>query len=417
MKERILFLALTTIWIIAISTLNEIQAQQTQLTLTDKALDSPIDLLNKDLMAFSNRSDFNGFSVSIVNQKEILHQRGFGYSNVEKKREYTHNTIQAVASISKTLIGIALLKAQEQGKLKLDDPINKYLPFKVINPYYPDTPITIRHLATHTSSIKYTKAYERRSYVLLNKSDKSVRALRWFDEKFNVPADQVTLKDYLKNILVKKEAWYRKKNYYKHKPGTKFSYSNEGAALAAYVIEQATGESYDIYTKKYILQPLGMTSTGWSFDKVDMENLSMLYSNKTPLPKYYLIPYPDGGMITSVHDLGKFLIELIKGYSGEGTLLKPESYKEYFKEQLTEKELGSDRWNNKFNDEYNTGIFMGFTTNYIGHTGSDPGTRAYMFFDPKTRIGKIAIFNTSGIYTKLDELWEILSKYEKRIIR
>ncbi|MBP6155168.1 MAG: serine hydrolase, partial [Chitinophagales bacterium] len=98
-------------------------------------------------------SIFNGFAVSVVNNKKILYKNGFGYADISSNKNYTVKTIQNVASISKTLVGIALLKAQELGKLDIDDPINKYLPFTVYNPYYPNTEITIRQLATHTSSI------------------------------------------------------------------------------------------------------------------------------------------------------------------------------------------------------------------------------------------------------------------------
>lgn len=98
----------------------------------------------------------NGFSVAIVNQNKTLYQKGIGFSDKKIKKVYTENTIQNIASISKIFIGITLLKAQELGKLDLDDPINKFLSFEVKNPYYQDTPITIRHLATHTSTIMDT---------------------------------------------------------------------------------------------------------------------------------------------------------------------------------------------------------------------------------------------------------------------
>ena len=65
----------------------------------------------------------NGFSVAIVDQEKILYQQGIGYADKKAKKLYTENTIQNIASISKTFIGIALLKAQELGKLDLDDQI------------------------------------------------------------------------------------------------------------------------------------------------------------------------------------------------------------------------------------------------------------------------------------------------------
>ena len=65
-----------------------------------------------------------------------------------------------------------------------------------------------------------------------------------------------------------------------------------------------------------------MNSSGWSFKDVNMEEHTVMYQNiDQALPFYKLITYPDGGLITSVHDMAIYLTELIKGYSGEGIIL------------------------------------------------------------------------------------------------
>jgi len=75
-------------------------------------------------------------------------------------------------------------------------------------------------------------------------------------------------------------------------------------------------------TQTYILDSLGMTASGWSFDAINMEDHSVLYEDtKTPFPLYSLITYPDGGFTTSSSDLAAYLNELIKGFMGKGTLL------------------------------------------------------------------------------------------------
>ncbi|MEO1628423.1 MAG: serine hydrolase domain-containing protein [Bacteroidota bacterium] len=85
--------------------------------------------------------------------------------------------------MSKTLLGIALLKEQEMGKLKLDDPANQYLNFPLVNPHYPDQVISIRHLATHTSGIKDSKHYEK-SYLSDDKIPKVHKAFPIGLERF-----------------------------------------------------------------------------------------------------------------------------------------------------------------------------------------------------------------------------------------
>ena len=317
--------------------------------------DSISKLLIRDLKQIYTQNHINGFSVAIVDQNGTLFENGFGYSNKQENKKYTENTIQNIASISKTFIGITLLKAQELGNLNLDDPINDYLPFEVINPYFPNTPITIRQLATHTSSIRDPSRYEKNGYVLKEENNGDAKVNR----NFRSPDEMMTQTVFLKNILSKEGKWYKKNNFLKTKPGEIFEYSNIAAGLAALVVENATGESFNTLTKIYIFEPLEMPNSGWSFDEVDFSYHSILYSNiETELAFYQLITYPDGGLITSSSDLGKYLSELISGYSGNGRILKAESYKELFKPHLTD-ENHKERNENVYNDEYNMGIFMG----------------------------------------------------------
>ncbi len=373
------------------------------------------DSLTDELNYIYKQGYINGLSVSIVNDDKTLYQSGIGYSDIKSKKLYTENTIQNIASISKTLIGISLLKAQELNKLNLDDPIDKYLPFEVKNPYYPEIPITIRQLSTHTSTIRDTEYYDSKCYVLKDElKNADVK-----HEKFNSPKSKIPMIDFLKKILTTEGELYKKEGFLENKPSEIFEYSNIGATLAAVILEIATGEKFDDFTIKHILQPLKMSNSGWSFDKIDFSKHSKLYSStESEHPYYTLITYPDGGLITSVNDLSIYLTELIKGYSGKGTLLNQESYKILFEEQLGAENF-IDRDSEDYYDEYNTGIFMGFTPNgYIGHTGGDPGVSSYMFFNPKTKVGRILIINTdigNEGYQEFKAIWKKLGEYENKI--
>jgi len=353
------------------------------------------DSLTKVLQDLYSEGYINGFAVVIVNGEGPLYQKGFGYMDVSVKKAYTDNTIQNIGSVSKTFIGIALMKAQELGKLKLDDPINNYLPFKVSNPYFPEEEITIRHLATHTSTIRDTKYYDKKAYVL--KDDIPVDGISGLYETLNPPSSKTSLLEFLSKILVNKGEYYMKKGFLKELPGTKFEYSNIGATLAALVLERAVGVPFDEFTTKYILNPLNMDASGWSYDKIDFSMHSKLYSDKeSELPFYELITYPDGGMRTSVNDMGKYLSELIRAQAGKGSLLSRDSYEEYYKEQLNESHFEERDSVFPYNDEYNMGIFIGHSgIGTIGHTGGDPGVASLMFFDPATGIGSFFMINTS----------------------
>lgn len=377
------------------------------------------DSLTSELITLLEPGFINGFATAIVNEEGVLYADGFGLANRETNVKYTQNTIQNIGSVSKTFIGIALLKAQEMGKLNLDDPINDYLPFTITNPKYPEDQITIRHLATHTSTILDTDFYDDKAYILKNELKDSIDLIK-VNEKLNPPESKISMMDFLTNILSQDGAWYQKNGFLKKRPGEIFEYSNVGATLAAKILEIATGETFNEFASKHILSPLNMTSSGWSFADIDLSQHSKLYADPdSEIPLYSLITYPDGGLITSIFDLGKYLSELIKGHCGEGILLESGSYRELFREQLVAKNFPERDEEDDYDDEYNTGIFMGFTPRgFIGHTGGDPGIATYMFFNPLTKTGRILMINTSvrnsGGVEQFYSIWNKLGEYEKR---
>lgn len=372
--------------------------------------------LTQEIEQIVAQGHINGLGIAIVNQDGLLYSNGFGYADIKAKKPYTVNTIQNIGSVSKTLIGVALLKAQELGYLHLDDPINQYLPFQVINPYHPEEAITIRQLATHTSSIKDPLRYETSGYILKEYSPTGKKKAN-----FRSPDKMISLAEFHQSLLDPKGKWYKKSNFLKKKPGEWFDYTNVGAGLAAYVLELATKTPFDEFTQEHILDPLAMSHSGWNFESVDLSHHSQLYNDTdTELAPYRLVNYPDGGMITSVTNLSKYLIELIRGYNGEGKVLSDDGFKELFTQQLTADQF-DERRESAFNDEYNSGIFMGFSAKgYVGHTGSDPGVASFMFFNSTTGIGKILLINTELKKEGVEEfiaIWQKMGEYEKQLIK
>jgi CubicO group peptidase (beta-lactamase class C family) len=368
-----------------------------------KAMTAALANMEAELSEIGQLGLIKGFGVAVVSKDSMLFSKGFGFSDEQNKLPYTQNSIQNIASVSKTLIGISLLKAQEMGKLNLDDPINDYLDFEVINPHHPESPILIRHLATHTGTILDTDLYDEQSYYVLNAEDLKLPVVKSIGEDLKTPESKVTMKVYLKNFLSADGIWYKKKNFLKKQPGATYEYSNVGATLAAHVLEKATGVPYNQFTRTHILEPLKMEATGWSFETIDSAKHSKLYTDKGEvIPNYALVTYPDGGLLTDLHDFSLYLQELMRGHAGEGSLLKPPSYKELFTQQLSSKEVPEDP--NRYDDEFNSGIFMGFSpVGWIGHTGGDPGVSTFMFFDPETGLGHVVMLNTSLSRESIDQ--------------
>ena len=275
---------------------------------TKDEINADLENIEQKINSFYNKNEMAGFAVSVFNSDSIIYSQGFGFADVDQKVPYTTETLQYIASISKTTIGVSLLKAQELGLLSLEDPINLHLPFKIYNPNFPDSEITIQQLATHTSSMVYNEQFVESLYINDNKKDASLKQI---------------LEDYFVN------GQYGKVSFSDHLPGTVWDYSNTGAGLAAYIIEYKSGMTYEDFTQKYIFDPLKMDNTYWFESKADSSIFSKYYE---PIDDKSIVEvktsgvklYPARDMITNVKDLTKFGQAIL---SMNPDLLSAQSYK------------------------------------------------------------------------------------------
>jgi CubicO group peptidase (beta-lactamase class C family) len=381
------------------------------------------DSLTAELEAILRQGYCNGFGVAIVSPQGVRYQHGFGLADVQARKAYDIHTVQPIASVSKTVVGLALLKAQGLGLLHLDDPVNKYLPFPVVNPAFPDVPITLRHLATHTSGIRDNDFYLSKNYSLRPGQDVQ-GPLAFEDMQTFIPADSaVSLAVFLQNVLTPTGKWYQPKGFSNRRPGALYDYSNVGTSLAAYVVERASKQPFPSFTARYLTRPLHMRDSGWRFADVAFARHARLYASPAvPLPYYEQATYPDGGFRSSIADLSTYLRELIRGYQGQGTVLQPASYRDLFRPELTAGNFEDRNERNPYSESYNVGILMGFGyTGFIGHTGGDPGVVALLFFDPKSGIGRVMLLNTSYSTAAgekaMYKIWRTLEKYQHRVGR
>jgi CubicO group peptidase (beta-lactamase class C family) len=343
--------------------------------------------------------NITNLSRAIIIDKKLVWAQGYGYADRQNKIPFTPSTIMNIASISKTFTGICIMKAVEEGKVSLDEDINTYLPFKVINPNFPNEKITLRHLATHTSGLadRYPFYTDSTYFYEGNKPE--------------------SLGEFLKNYFLPDGKHYSKDNFLKSKPGTYRDYSNIGAGLAGYIIELRTGKKLNEYGKQHIFRPLKMSNSGWSLAEVNTNNHTKLYKKQgdstIPIQLYEGTTYPDGGVRTSVNELSKVFICLLNdGEFNKTRILKKETIDEMLRFQFTE----SNKPANVKLDKLNSGIFwatkMGATR--IGHNGSDPGVRTFMLSDLTKEIGVILFFNTSlsdEEEGKFFEMYDELYKY------
>ena len=326
-----------------------------------------------------SESGMVGVGAAIIVDRKVVWMKGYGFADKAQSIPFTPHTVMNIASISKTFTGVALMRAVEEGKLSLDADINTYLPFKVVNPYFPSARITLRQLATHTSGI----------------TD------RWsvFESTYHYGDDSPEqLGEFLKNYFASDGKNYTKDNFLKVEPGTYREYSNIAAALAGYVVEIAVGEKLDAYTKRHIFAPLKMDDTGWFLSEIALANQAKLYFSQfdlaVPIQPYRDVTYPAGGARTSVANLSKFFIALLNEGEYEGArILQKRSVDEMLRFEYT----AANKPENIDLKEKNSGIFWQskFNVTRMGHGGSDPGLKTEMLTDLSKDIGVILFTNTS----------------------
>lgn len=341
-----------------------------------------------------------GLGAAIIVNTKLVWSRGYGFADRERAVPFTHDTIMNIGSISKTITGAALMRAVQDGKLSLDEDVNKYLPFKVANPSFPDEPITLRQLATHTSSITDRSSVYAAAYHFGRDSPQP-------------------LGGFLHDYFASGGKNYSKENFLGSKPGTHREYSNIGAGLAGYIVELAVGENFNVYTKRTIFAPLKMGNTGWLMSEVDLAKHSNLYIAQglaVPIQLYGLTTYPDGGLRTSVEELSRFFIALLDGGVYKGVrILDKESVDEMLRFQYSPANKPD---NVKLIGEgsMNSGIFWATKQSLarIGHNGADPGLVTMMLSDVDKQIGVILFVNTAirqedgeAYGTIFDDIWQL----------
>lgn len=284
-----------------------------------------------DIMAGTSRSaPIIGLQVVTLKNGEIDQSVALGLAQIAPDVPLSTHHRMRVASISKLVTAIAAMQLVERGDATLDGDISYLLGWRLRNPNFPDTPITLRHLLNHTSSIRDGDYY-------------------WLK-----PGDR--LREFFMPPSVHFMAGIHFASGKNQSPGDFFTYSNLNFGVIAAIIEVQTGEQFDRYVKKHILAPLGMEA---SFSPCDIpaSRLATLYRGSepqvdgatlachygaTPLPRGSYRPdrgpfgywpgenptlfSPQGGLRASAEDLARLAkIFIGKGAANGVRILSPET--------------------------------------------------------------------------------------------
>jgi CubicO group peptidase (beta-lactamase class C family) len=332
------------------------------------------------------------------------------------------DTLFRIASISKMMTTLGLLRLYEDGKVNLDADVSGYLGFTLRNPHFPDQAITLRQLLTHTSSLRDDAGYS------------------W--------GADVALKDVIDAKMFATNAG----------PGAYFTYCNLGWGVIGTVMERISGERFDRLMRRLLIEPLGLQA-GYlpaELPPAALANLATLYRKRTVdtevwdpngpwiaqaddysvKPPPVIAPYaigtnatpfsPTGGLRIGARDLGVVMRMLM----GTGPrLLKPATLDLMFSRQWTYDGRNGDTsdglfrcWglgNEQFPDEPGTRVVEGGGFPAVGHLGDAYGLMSVFVFDPKHQNGMIVLVggtSTDPFAPANKGQYSPLARFQERIL-
>jgi CubicO group peptidase (beta-lactamase class C family) len=308
-------------------------------------------------------SGLPGLSIGILHDQELVWAAGFGRAGLEPARPATPDTLYRIASITKLFTSTALLQLRDAGKLRLDDPVVRHLPWFRIGRVPADAPeTTIRHLLTHTAGLPREAGFPY-----------------WTDGAFPTAA-QIRERLATQQAALPAEAEWK--------------YSNLGLTLAGEIVAAVSGQAYPEYVADHILEPLGMLRTWVTTPPADHPDLATGYARRLPAGGRAAAPFTDGrgitpaaNMTTCVSDLARFaMLQFRDGPAGDAQILRGS----------TLREMQRVHW---LEPDWEAGWGLGFRIvrtrgkTYVGHGGSLRGYRTLVHLCPADRIGVIVLTN------------------------
>ena len=311
-----------------------------------------------------------GLSVAVVKDNKIIYNHSFGYKDLEQKLPLQNDHIFRIASISKSFTTTAIMQLVAKKQISLDQDVSALVGFKVRNPKFPSTVITLKMLLSHRSSINDSEGY------------------------FSLDAIDPA----------KNPNW--EKSYNAYEPNKGYMYCNLNYNLAGSILEKITGVRFDQYIQQQILDPLGLYG-GYNVNALDSNLIAKIYEYNRDSAKFIYSPNayaprteeinnytmgrstpifsPTGGMKISAHDLATYMVmnSQLGKYKGGRMISKKLS------QQM--QAIISEEENYGMALETSTQLIPGKTM--IGHTGVAYGLYSIMFFEPKEKIGFVVISN------------------------
>lgn len=257
-----------------------------------------LDELEGRLSAIMTERNVPGAAVILVSGDAVLWEGYLGVADVERDSPVTGETQFRIGSISKSFVALTALQLQEDGQLDLNTPLSELAPDLAIdNPWAATEPVRFVHLLEHTAGLPNL----RYRHYLIN------------DGTISTEAGLATTR------ALHRSMW---------RPGSYGMYSNIGPAMAAYAIEQVTGEQYETLVEERFFDPLGMTSASFYVDEANRPQLATSYApdGQTVQPPVNIIVRASGSITVEPRQMAPFMQMLLNdgNYQGQA-LLNPDS--------------------------------------------------------------------------------------------
>jgi len=257
-----------------------------------------IEELQQAIAAVLRETGVPGVGFVLVDREDIRTAGGVGIADRASGAAVDTGTMFRWGSISKSMVSVAVLQLQEQGRIRLDDRAWDLIPeIAYANRWEASHPVRIVHLLEHTTG------FDDIHLVEYNYSDPDFTLRQGLD--FH-PHSRIS-------------RW---------PPGTHFSYSNSGPPMAAYALEKLTGQSFEEYADEHILRPLAITRGSFLYTTEVRRRLATSYrrDGRTPMPYMHLIIRPSGSFSATPTEMGAFVRMLLNRGSAGGTrILDPAS--------------------------------------------------------------------------------------------
>lgn len=333
-------------------------------SVSGQSQESRKDHLRKRLDSFiRNAMDLNktpGLAIVVVQNGEVVYERGFGTKSLNTREPITPNSLFHLASVTKPFVATAIMQLVEQGKIDLDAPIIKYLPYFVMKDDRYKT-ITVRQMLTHTSGMPDTEYYA------------------WDKPEYDDQALERHIRSLKSQSLIAA-------------PGAEDSYSNIAFEVLGDLIAHVSGESFENYVQRHILQPLGMRQSTLLLKQTKARLLTSphVLDHSGNLVVSGVFPYnrihaASSTLYSNLTDMKRWLLaNLNRGTLDGMQILKPESYEIMWKPS-----------SEKFKENGLSWFLKSYRDNpTVSHDGSDVGFTSNMVLIPSRSLGVVVMSNS-----------------------